>query len=55
MGSQTLKISNVEGKDQAEQVENGNSEKANLIKEREYNLKYKRATSKVLGKIRYCI
>lgn len=39
MGFQTLKISNVEGKDQAEQVENGDSEKANLIKEREYNLK----------------
>ena len=55
MGNQTLKISNVEGKDQEEQVENGDSEKANLIKEREYNLKYKKATSKVLGKIRYCI
>ena len=55
MGSQTLKISNVEGKDQEEQVENGDPEKTNLMKEREYNLKYKRATSKVLGKIRYCI
>ena len=49
MGNQTLKISNVEGKDQEEQVENGDSEKANLIKEREYNLKYKKATSKVLA------
>ena len=55
MGSQTLKISNVEGKDQEEQVENGDSEKTNLMKEREYYLKYKRATGKVLGKIRYCI